>query len=123
MLSLEQIRRLFINFLVGGFVVASVSGLATWISPISGAIWWSFPFTLIPTIYFMRHNGQNNHQVSAFLRSTTFAIGLLVIVTYALSWYFLQLEPDADTWEWAILKATGIWFLCALLFYRWASAA
>jgi len=65
--SWKNKEAVFINFLVGGGVVASVSAMATWMSPVAGAIWWSFPFTLIPSIYFMHSFGKSNQAIGEFL--------------------------------------------------------
>ena len=105
------------NFLVGGAVVSSVSVFATWLNPVAGAIWWSFPFTIIPSVYFMRYHGRSNQEVSKFLRSTTFGLGLLVISLYALSYYFKRLEPYDEHWWLAIVKGASVWAVCSVIFY------
>ena len=110
-------RSIATNFLTGGFVVASVSVLATFMNPVAGAIWWSFPFSILPSIYFMRAHGRSNQDVSAFLRSTTFAFVLLLVAVYALSYHFKKLPAFADDWWIAVAKGTGIWFFCAIVFY------
>jgi hypothetical protein len=84
---------------VDGTVVASVSVLATWMNPVAGAIWWSFPFSIIPSVYFMRAHGRSNQAVSAFLRSATFAFALLLIAVYTMSYYFDQLSPFDEGWS------------------------
>jgi len=45
---------LFKNFVLGGLITASISYIGTYMDPLMGAIWWSFPISLIPTIYFLR---------------------------------------------------------------------
>ena len=106
-----------LNFATGGAVVASVSVLATWLSPVLAAIWWSFPFTIIPSIYFMRAHDRSNQAVATFLRSTTVALGLLLVATYAMSYFFRALPPHDPAWWVAVAKGTGVWFACAVVFY------
>jgi hypothetical protein len=117
MISAAVLKSVAMNFLVGGSVVASVSVLATWMSPVVGAIWWSFPFSLIPSVYFMRVHGRSNQDVSTFLRSATFAFMLLLIATYAMSYCFNQLPPFDESWWIAVAKGTVIWFCGAVVFY------
>lgn len=105
------------NFATGGFVVASVSVLATYMNPVAGAIWWSFPFSILPSIYFMRAHGRSNQDVGAFVRSITFALVLLVVAAYALSYYFNKLPAYADDWWIAVAKGAAIWLFCAIVFY------
>ena len=117
MVSAEVVQSVAANFLVGGSVVASVSVLATWMDPVAGAIWWSFPFSIIPSVYFMRAHGRSNQEAAAFLRSTTFAFALLLIAVYTMSYYFDRLPPFDDRWWLAIAKTTAVWLACAAVFY------
>jgi len=71
--------KLLINFLLGGTIVASVSYIATFMNPVLASIWWSFPLSIIPSMYFMKQNGKSNQYISKFLLSTTFALILLKI--------------------------------------------
>ena len=110
------------NFLVGGTIVATVSYLATFMSPVAGAIWWSFPLSLLPSVYFLREHGKSNQYVSQFLLSTTFAIVLLVATTLILSYYFRALDPHDPHWWLVVLKTAGWWALMSAAFYvvvRW----
>ena len=110
------------NFLVGGTIVATVSYLATFMSPVAGAIWWSFPLSLLPSVYFLRAHGKSNKYVSQFLLSSTFAIVLLVATTLILSYYFRTLDPDDPHWWLVVLKTAGWWALMSAAFYvvvRW----
>ena len=114
---LSKLKSVFINFLVGGTVVASVSVFATWMNPVAGAIWWSFPLSIIPSIYFLRYHGKSNKYVSVFLRSTTYAISLLVLATLIMSYYFSKLKPYDEKWSIAIFKTFGWWIFLSSIFY------
>ena len=113
----SKLKSVLINFLVGGTVVATVSVFATWMSPVAGAIWWSFPLSIIPSIYFLRYHGKSNQYVSVFLRSTTYAISLLVLATLIMSYYFSKLKPYDEEWSIAIIKTVGWWILLSVIFY------
>ena len=113
----SKLKSILINFLVGGTVVATVSVFATWMSPVAGAIWWSFPLSIIPSIYFLRYHGKSNQYVSVFLRSTTYAISLLVLATLIMSYYFSKLKPYDEEWSIAIIKTVGWWILLSAIFY------
>tara|TARA_Y100000589_G_scaffold98328_1_gene93032 strand:+ start:1268 stop:1666 length:399 start_codon:yes stop_codon:yes gene_type:complete len=113
----SKLKSVLINFLVGGTVVATVSVFATWMSPVAGAIWWSFPLSIIPSIYFLRYHGKSNQYVSVFLRSTTYAISLLVLATLIMSYYFSKLKPYDEEWSIAIIKTVGWWILLSAIFY------
>lgn len=105
------------NFLVGGTVVATVSTCANYLSPLAGAIWWSFPLSILPSVYFLRAHGKSNQYVSSFLMSTTFAIVLLVATTLILSHYFRGLSPYDSGWWVVVLKTVGWWVLMSAVFY------
>lgn len=115
--QMTPILSLLTNFLVGGTVVATVSAFANYLSPLAGAIWWSFPLSILPTVYFLRAHGKSNHYVSSFLLSTTFAIVLLVATTLILSYYFGQLSPNDPGWWVVVLKTVGWWVVMSGVFY------
>jgi hypothetical protein len=115
--TLDKCKSILINFLVGGTVIASVSVFATWVNPVAGAIWWSFPLSIIPSIYFMRMHGKSNQYVSIFLISTTCAIILLILATLIMAYYFSKLKPHDNKWWVVILKTVGWWLILSIIFY------
>ena len=72
----------YYKILLGGLISASISYIGTYLSPLLGAIWWSFPISLIPTIYFMKkvvsliNLLRNSHKI------TTYALILLLITCF-----------------------------------------
>lgn len=106
---------LFENFLLGGVIVASISYLATYMNPLLGAIWWSFPLSLMPNVYFMWNANKSNEYISKFMLSTTYALVLLVIVTFSMS-YFIKHHKSRDIIS-PIMKGTLIWLVCSIFFY------
>jgi hypothetical protein len=81
------------NFIIGGIIVSSVSYIATFLSPVVAAIWWSYPFTLLPTLYFMRKNRISTKNVSFFLKSTSIALIILIGTVLLLNHYVTKKLP------------------------------
>ena len=109
----STIYNLVQNFLMGGAIVASISYIGTFMDPLLGAIWWSFPVSLLPTIYFMKKNKKNNKYIAKFTLSTTFALILLLISCLCLS-YFISRETGLLI---PILKSAIIWLISSIIFY------
>ena len=103
------------NFIMGGTIISSVSYLATFISPLIAAIVWSYPFSILPTVYFMKTQGTSNGRISKFLFSTSYALVLLLVATLAMG--ILMKNDTSDTGVPSIMKATGIWFVGAAVMY------
>jgi hypothetical protein len=68
----SQYLGILFNFLLGGISVACTSVLGNYMSPLAGAIFWAYPITIIPSLFFMKQNGKDNEYLSKFLISTTF---------------------------------------------------
>jgi len=109
----SQIMR---NFILGGFIIASVSYVATFFNPVAGSILWAFPFSIIPVLYFMKANNKDNTYIAKFLLSTTFSVGLLILCTFMIS-YYLNQSNECDGITPSILKATAWWIICSIIFY------
>jgi hypothetical protein len=62
----------------------------------------------------MKQNGKSNQYISKFLLSTTFALILLVLCTFLISYY---LKDSSDSIVPAIAKATVWWAVCSAIFY------
>ena len=112
--SQEVPAQLIRNFVLGGAVVASTSYLATFFNPLVGAIWWSYPFTIMPTIYFLKENKKSKEYIGKFLFSTVFAFILLIACVIIIRYY---LNNTKNTFFYCILKASGWWLLLAIIFY------
>jgi hypothetical protein len=104
------------NFLIGGSAVAITSYLGTFMSPLAGAIFWAYPITILPSIFFMRQQGKNNTFIAKFLFSTTFALILLMGVTLLLS-HTVKTSPDTQTLWIPVLESTGGFLAGALAYF------
>jgi hypothetical protein len=115
-MSTHVIRDVIQNFLIGGAAVATTSYLGTFLSPLAGAIFWAYPITILPTIFFMRQQGKKNAFIAKFLLSTTFALILLMGVTLLLS-YAVRYSPDTQSLWIPVLKSTAGFAAGAVLYY------
>ena len=104
---------LFQNFIMGGLITASISYIGTYMDPLLGAIWWSFPISLIPTIYFMKDTGKSNKFIAQFTISTTYSLVLLFISCFFMG-HYLNTSDDIAI---PIIKAIGVWFIASVIFY------
>ena len=101
------------NFIVGGMMTAGISYMGTYVDSLTGAILWSIPVSIIPTIYFMRESGKSSVYISRFVYTTTFALLLLVLSCGILAYY---IKKDDDI-VMPIVKATAAWILASSLFF------
>ena len=104
------------NFVLGGLIVASISYLGTFLNPVAAAIFWSYPISILPSIYFMKKNGKSNQYVSKFLYSTTLALVLLLLSTFAMG-KFISEASNSDSLLPPIAKATGLWAIGSVVYY------
>ena len=111
-----QYLPILINFLIGGFAVAGTSVLGSYMNPLAGAIFWSYPITILPSVFFIRQSGKDNQYIAKFLFSTTFALGLLVIATMAMSYFIKSSGKDVSLWA-PIGKASLVYLAAAVVFY------
>ena len=101
------------NFIVGGMMTAGISYMGTYVDSLTGAILWSIPVSIIPTIYFMKESGKSSLYISRFVYTTTFALLLLVLSCGILAYY---IKKDDDI-VMPIAKATTAWVLVSSLFF------
>lgn len=106
---------LFKNFMIGGLIVSSISYLGTYFDPLIAAIFWSFPISLLPTLFFMKKHGKDNKYLSKYLISTTYALILLLLSTVSLS-MFIKSDKNNSLWV-SILKSAGLWAVASMFFF------
>ena len=76
------------NFLIGGVIISSVSYIATFMSPMLAALWWACPFTILPTLYFMKKNNVSTEKLSFFLKRSILALVVLIGILFLMNHYF-----------------------------------
>jgi len=105
--------KLFIDFLVGGFVVTLVSYLGVFENPLIAALSWTYPLGLLPAIYFMKINGKSTQYISKFLFGIAITGILLLFTIYLMSYYIYDTNNITTT----ILKVSVIWTLIVGVLY------
>jgi len=105
--------KLLLVFIIGGFVVSSVSYLSDSVNNYYAAILWAFPFTLLPTIYFLQQQGKSNLYISDFLIKSSISIlilvGVLITLSYAIRFYSINMT---------IFISFLVYFVLAMLFIK-----
>lgn len=106
-------NKLLLVFILGGLVVSSVSYLSNFVSNYYASILWAFPFTLLPTIYYLYHEGKSNLYISDFLIKTSISIFILVGVLASMSYTIRYSSVNAT-----ILYSFIVYCILSLLFIR-----
>ena len=106
-------NKLLLVFIIGGLVVSSVSYLSNFVSNYYASILLAFPFTVLPTIYYLHHEGKSNLYISDFLIKTSISIlilvGVLATMAYAVRYYTINST---------ILYSFIVYILLSLVFIR-----
>lgn len=107
-------RDLIQNFILGGFITVTISYIGTFFSPVLAAIWWAFPLSLLPSMYFMHKQGKSNKYVSKFTLTTTYALGILFLTTMSLGYFF---KNSTDSFWLPIGKSVLVWLVLSIIYY------
>ena len=106
-------RDIIENFIVGGVMTAGISYLGTYIDSLTAAILWTFPVSIIPTIYFMRQSGRTSSYISTFVYSTAYSLLLLFASCWIMAYY---IKKDNDIFA-PVIKASLLWLIASAIFY------
>ena len=101
------------NFFIGGTIVASISYLATYVSPVMAAIWWAYPLSLVPSMYYLHKRGRSNKDIAQFVLATTYALGILFITTFAIGQFY---KEQKGFWT-PLIKGSVIWAILGIIYY------
>ncbi len=102
------------NFIIGGIVIASVSYLGAFFDPVIAAIWWSFPISLVPSMYYMYQQGKGFKYIARFSITTTYALIILFLTTMAIGYFY---NREKDNFWMPIMKGVGIWLVLSGIYY------
>ena len=112
----KEYLAILLNFVLGGISVAGTSVLGNYMNPLAGAIFWAYPITIIPSLFFMRENSKDNEYLAKFLLSTTFGLILLGATTIAMSYFIRNENKEISLWT-PIGKGSLVYGGGAALFY------
>jgi len=108
------LRSLITNFLIGGFVTSSISYSGTFLSPMAAAVWWAFPVSLLPSMYYMREQGKSNSYIAEFTLTTTYALIILFFTTMSLGYFF---KWEKNSFWFPVLKSVGVFLVLSIIYY------
>lgn len=114
LLSEKMSYQLGRNFLMGGILISSVSYVATFLSPMMAALWWACPFTILPTLYFMKKNNVSNEKLSFFLKRSMVALVILIGTLWLMHHYFSRKMTFTQ-----VCVVTTLWWMlfCLVVFF------
>ena len=104
------------TFIGAGATSALVGYLAGHIDQIIAAIIWTYPFTLIIPLFILHKNKKSNKFLSNYVYKQSYAVILLVAFLAPLG-YFLSKTPNTDGVLIPLMKSSGIWLICSVIFY------
>ena len=64
---MTPIEQSLVLFIVGGINVLLTGWLGNYMSPLMAALFWSYPWTAIPPMFFMKWKGKSNLYLSKYL--------------------------------------------------------
>ena len=106
------------NFIFGGAFIALVSYVGTYLNPVGGAVLWAYPFSLLPTLIFMKMSGKDSTYIGRFALVGTFAIMIEAISTFFLA-YFIKQNKDSPYFLYiAIAKSILVWAVVGTIYYK-----
>ena len=106
------------DFFFGGAFIALVSYVGTFPNPVGGAVLWAYPFSLLPTLVFMRMLGKNSAYIGRFAIVGTFAIMIEAVSTFALAYFIRQDQKSPRFLSTAIAKSLAVWAAFGFLYYK-----
>lgn len=108
--------KLVILFLIGGFDLISVVIFGKYFSPLTAAIFWAIPFTIIPSVLFLKHEGRDHAYLAKYLRSSTFTLILMFITILCVAFVIERLDNTSSVWL-AFAAGAIIFILGSAAFY------
>ena len=100
-------------FITGGLTVAGTTYITQYLSPELGDIFWSFPLTLLPAVYFLFESGDSANKIASFVIGSAYTmfilLSFLVTFFYAVRWG--HSVPQAT------LIASSVWGVISILYY------
>jgi hypothetical protein len=90
--------KLSILFVIGGLDLISVLVFGKYFSPLTAAIFWAIPFTIIPLVLFLKQEGRDHVYLAKYLRSSTFTLILMFITILSVAFVIERLDNSSSVW-------------------------
>ena len=113
---MTPIEQSLVLFIVGGINVLLTGWLGNYMSPLMAALFWSYPWTAIPPMFFMKWKGKSNLYLSKYMLSTTFALILLMGTAFLLS-VLLKRAPKSESLWYPIIISLPVYATGAAIYY------
>ena len=113
-------RNLILQFVTGGTLVAATTFLVQYVSTTMAAIVWAFPFSLIPTIFFLWQANEPIQKITSYVFSTTtslIALFLFIISFSVISKHVPSIKNSKNGALWALAIAFIFWSIGAYIMY------
>ena len=80
---------ILITFVFGGIVVTLISYISDKVSNLLAALLWAFPFTIIPTLYYLYLQKKDKKHIKDYLLKTIYSIFLLIFIIFIIYYIYL----------------------------------
>ena len=100
-------------FITGGITVAGTTYITQYLSPELGDIFWSFPLTLLPAVYFLFETGDSAKRIGEFVIGSAYT--MFILLSFLVTFFF-AIRHGHSVYQ-ATLIASGVWMLVSILYY------
>ena len=99
-------------FLLGGFLVLGTKQLTYVFDEKIGSYFWTFPFTLIPILYYMKDSGKTKFHIQQFIQNSSYASVLLGAVLFVLSQFYIYYDLNLS-----LFLGFCVWIVLTFILY------
>jgi hypothetical protein len=106
----------WVRFIIGGIIIAGSSELAVKVSPKAGAIFWSIPFSLIPTFLYFWSIRYPYTKIASFAKYTVVSLinMMAFVATVAIAMNYKRFQtPNGILY--ALLLGSLVWGIGSLI--------
>lgn len=114
------VRSMVIQFITGGLIVSGTTYLTQFVSPKVAAIFWAFPFSLLPTIFFLWKGGEKIEKIKKYVTDTIpgMAVLLCFILGYVFSTKLEFIQKSKYGPLYSLIGAVLLWSIAAFIMYK-----
>jgi len=113
----HNIDKIITPFITGGIIVSGTTYFAEFMDTKMASLFWSSPFTMIPTYYRLWYNKESNMEIALLSLRTAMSLSALFIffMTHYYATKYLQ-EHKYAVW-YALFIALIVWIIVGYIFY------